>query len=99
MPKNVACTDNLNKQKIPPTLKLFCVELNTALENEYGDAVKGAQEILRMANDYAVQLLLTLATSKVRKITQAMVFTYPENIRLIFFERSVIDYKMIGVLT
>ena len=39
-PKKVACTDNLNKQNVPPTLKLFFIELNAALENEYGDAAK-----------------------------------------------------------
>ena len=31
MSKNVACTDNLNKQKVPPALALFCNELTTAL--------------------------------------------------------------------
>ena len=34
MAKNVACVDNLSKQKVPPALELFTREMPIALEDE-----------------------------------------------------------------
>lgn len=52
MSQNVAYVDNLNKQKVPPALALFSNELSAALEFEYGDAAKGAFELLKMFNNF-----------------------------------------------
>ena len=46
MPRNVACTDNLSKQKIKPVLYLFLKELTLALRNECGNEAAGTANFL-----------------------------------------------------
>ena len=69
-------------KKSPPTLNFFCIELTTALENEYGDAANRTWALLRMMIDHVVQPLLTVTKSKGRKTQEAIFFTHHEDIRL-----------------
>ena len=63
----------MNKQKVPPDLALFCNELVTALQNEYGDEAKGTWSLLRMINNYIIQPQLTITTSKGLKVKEAII--------------------------
>ena len=76
----------MNKQKVPPVLALFCNELTTALQNEYGNEAKSTWSLLRIIIDYIIQPLLTITTSKGLKVKEAMVFTSLEDIQLKYFK-------------
>ena len=56
-----------------PALALFSNELIMYLENEHREAAKGTWALLRMTNDYAIQPILTITTSKCKKIKEAMI--------------------------
>ena len=85
MSKNVACVDNLSKQKVSPALSLFSRGMTTALEFEYGNEAKGKWSLIRMLNDYVMQPLLTISVSNLNKVKDSMVFSSPDDICLKFF--------------
>ena len=82
----MAYPDNLSKQKVSPALALFSNEMTTALKNEYGDEAKGTWAFLKMFNDYIIQPLLTVSTSKGLKVREAAVFISPNDVRLKCFK-------------
>ena len=86
MLRNVAHISNLNRQKVPPTLALFSIELTSALKNKYGGLAKGTYFLLRIFNNYVVQPLLTISPSKGYVMKEAMVFTSSNNTRLKCFK-------------
>ena len=84
MSKNVAYIDNLIK-KVSHALTFFSIEMTMALEFEYGNEAKGTWSLLRMLNDYVMQLLLTVSISKGNKVKDSMVFSFPDDIHLKLF--------------
>ena len=82
MNRNIACIDNLSKQKVSPALALFSENITTALRDQHGDQAKGTWEFLTFFNDYIIQPLLTISASKGCKIKSATVFMSAEDARL-----------------
>ena len=80
--RNVACIDNLSKQKVSPALALFDRNLTTALENEHGEKERGDCALLKNINGHAVQPLLTVTTSKGLKLKEATIFSSIGDLRL-----------------
>ena len=79
---NVACVDNLSKQKVKPALALFSKEITTALKNEHDEKAQGTHGFLEMFQDYIIEPLLTVSKSKESKIKESSVFEQPDDVRM-----------------
>ena len=87
MQRNVAFIDNMSKQKVKPALALFSKDLTTALKDQHGNEAIGTYKFLEMFQDYIIQPLLTVSTSKGNKVKEATVFTSKDDIRLKCFHQ------------
>ena len=59
---------------MPPVLALFSRDLTAGLEDENGEAARGTWSFLRTMNDFVVQPLLTVTTSKGCNVKEALIF-------------------------
>ena len=87
MNRNVVHVDNLSNQKVSPALALLDRKLTTALEHERGEKASGTCKFLKIVNDHATQLLLTVSMSKVLKAKEATVFSSTVCTRLKCFHK------------